>query len=140
MPNNFTLNQGEFCHNNLTSSYSKGFTECLVYFLLDSMALTIINSLMAVITFIANSIVIFLLFRRNNKQTVFDGILLSHAFVDMITNSIDLPIYHINSIFNYFPFGKGMCFFHLIIDQSSSTIEVIFFKYFFGLLTQFFYY
>jgi hypothetical protein len=134
MSNNFTINQGEFCHNNLTSSYSKAFTECLVYFLVDSMTLTIINSLMALITFIANSIVIFLLFRRNNKQTVFDGILLSHAFVDMMTNSIDLPIYHINSIFNYFPFGKGMCFFHLTIDQSSSTIEVIFWNMFFELL------
>ena len=126
MLDNRTINHGKLCQNNLTSTYSKGFAECLEYFLMDSIALTIINCFMTVITFIANAIVIFLLFRRKNKQTVFDRILLSHAFVDMMTNLIDLPIYHINSIFHYFPFGRNVCFFHLIIDHSSSTIEVIF--------------
>jgi hypothetical protein len=120
---------GELCQSNVTSIYTTGFIYCLEFFFTQSIALTVINSLMVIVSFVANSLVIFFLFKRKNKQTVFDQILISHAFVDMITNSIDLPVYHISLLFEYFPFGKNMCFFHLIVDHSTSTIEISHFIY-----------
>ena len=125
---NFT-NLTELCRYSINSVYSSQFTACLRSFLSESIALTVINALMILITVIANTIVIYLLVNRSCTRLIFDRILISHAVVNLLTNLLDLPFYHMQLIFNYFPFDKYTCFVHLIIDHSTSTIEISHFIY-----------
>ena len=119
----------DYCENNFTPIYSPKFSECLKYFLVKSLPLTILAYSMTLITTITNLILIYLLIKKNCTQIVFDRILLSHAFVDFITNLFDLPLYHLISIFNFFPFDKYICFYYLLIDNCTSTIEILHFFY-----------
>ena len=115
--NNYS-DQNEFnCENNFTQIFTPNFNECLNYFLKKSLALTIINFSMVIITTVANIILIYLLVKKNCTAIVFDRILLSHAFVDLITNLFVLPLFHLIIIFNSFPFGKYACFYYLILDN-----------------------
>ena len=117
------------CENSTVNIYSSTFVECLRYYLKESILLTIINVLMILITLVANVVVIYLLFKRKCVKIVFDRILISHAFVDLLTNILSLPIYHFYLIFDYFPFGKVLCAYYLIVDHSTSTIEITHFIY-----------
>ncbi len=84
---------------------------------------------MVIITTVANIILIYLLVKKNCTAIVFDRILLSHAFVDLITNLFDLPLFHLIIIFNSFPFGKYACFYYLVLDNCTSTIEILHYFY-----------
>lgn len=115
--------------HNVITIYSAYFIECLKYFLQTSILVTLIDFSMVLITTIANMYLIYLLVKKKCTHLVFDRILISHAFNDLITNLLDLPLYHFKIIFNKFPFGKYACAYFLIIDQSTSTIDILHFIY-----------
>lgn len=60
---------------------------------------------MALGTVIANILVIVLLWlsHKSGKMTVFDKVIIGHAFVDGLTGIISMPIFHISSLFGYWP-------------------------------------
>ena len=117
------------CEINLTTISSPYFNQCLKYFLIKSLPLTIISFSIVIISTLTNLILIYLLIKKNCTQIVFDRILLSHAFVDLLTNLFDLPVYHIIIIFNTFPFNRITCFYYLTMDNCTSTIEILHFFY-----------
>jgi hypothetical protein len=56
-------------------------------------------------TVIANLLVIVLLWmsHKSGKMTVFDKVIIGHAFVDGLTAVISMPIFHVSSLFGYWP-------------------------------------
>jgi hypothetical protein len=55
-------------------------------------------------TIIFNLLVIVLLwFKKTSKLSVFNKVLIGHAFVDGLTGLISMPLFHISSIFGYWP-------------------------------------
>ena len=129
MSNNSNVSLAFECQNQVITIYSSNFNTCLKYFLLNSIPLTIIDFSMVSITTIANMYLIYLLVKKKCTHLVFDRIFISHAFNDLITNLLDLPMYHFILIFKMFPFGKYACAYFLIIDQSTSTIDILHFIY-----------
>jgi hypothetical protein len=109
--------------NKTITIYSFNFNECLKYFLLNSIPLTIVNFSMCLITTLANTILIYLLIKKQCTQIVFDRILISHAFNDLITNLLDLPMYNFILIFKHFLFGNPGKFLRLRFTRNYANTD-----------------
>jgi hypothetical protein len=55
-------------------------------------------------------------------MTVFDKILISHAFMDLLTGTVILPNYYLLAIFGYWPLNKSFCIFYVVIDNTMATL------------------
>ena len=109
--------------NNDSSSYS--LYRCYGYFAKHALASTILELSLGIGTVIANVFTFFLILTRNRKKFVFDKILMAHAIVDFVVGGIDLPIYHIFTMFGYWPFGETFCILWNSLDCSINTIGML---------------
>lgn len=120
------------CNNNnnnlsllVTIENGSLFAACLLHRLKATVAYSLVDFSLVLVTTLANLLLIYLLVKKNCTHIVFDRILISHAFVDLITNLFDLPLYHFMVIFGYFPFNALICFYYNVIDNSTSTIAIV---------------
>ena len=97
------------------------FFECYQFFFLNNLIESILSWLLIFSTIFANSFVIILIHRNSDKITIFDQILIYHALLDGLTGLIDIPIYHINSIFGYWPLSPIIATLWSIYDASINT-------------------
>lgn len=44
--------------------------------------------------------------RSSTKISIFDKVIIGHSFVDGLTGLIDMPLFHLASLFGYFPLGS----------------------------------
>jgi hypothetical protein len=84
-------------------------------------------------TFIFNLLVIVLLwFRKTGKLSIFNKVLIGHAFVDGLTGLIDIPLFHISSIFGYWPLPRIIAEFWAIYDSninSTTSLHMLYMSY-----------
>ena len=97
------------------------FFECYQFSFLNNLIESILTWLLIFSTIFANSFVIILIHRNSDKITIFDQILINHALLDGLTGLIDIPIYHINSIFGYWPLSSIIATLWSIYDSSINT-------------------
>ncbi len=97
------------------------FFECYRYFLINNLTESILSWLLIFCTIFANLFVIILIHRNSEKITIFDQILINHCLLDGLTGLVDIPFYHINSIFGYWPFSSLTATLWSIYDTSSIT-------------------
>jgi hypothetical protein len=97
------------------------FFECYKYFFINNLTESILSWLLIFSTIIANLFVILLIHRNSDKITIFDQILINHCLLDGLTGLVDIPFYHINSIFGYWPFSLTTATLWSIYDTSTIT-------------------
>ena len=97
------------------------FFECYKYFLINNLTESILSWLLIFCTIFANLVVIILIHRNSEKITLFDQILINHCLLDGLTGLVDIPFYHINSIFGYWPFSSLTATLWSIYDTSTIT-------------------
>ena len=109
--------------NNESSTYDV--LRCYGYFAKQSLTATILEILLGLGTVAANVFTFFLILTRNRKKFVFDKILMAHTIVDLVVGGIDLPVYHIYTIFGYWPFSETLCILWSSLDSSLNTITIL---------------
>ena len=109
--------------NNETDSY--GVARCYGFYAKQSLIPTIFELLLGIGTVTANVFTFFLILTRNRKKFVFDKILMAHTIVDFVVGGIDLPIYHIFTVFGYWPFSETACIMWSSLDSSLNTITIL---------------
>lgn len=97
---------------------------CYSYFALNSLIETVLEITLGVLSLISNISVIAMIVRKSKHIIVFERIIIAHSLVDIKVSCITLPIYHIFSIFNYWPFSKTFCIIWNTIDSSLNTISI----------------
>jgi hypothetical protein len=69
-----------------------------------------------------NFLVILILLRKPaSTKSVFDTILMGHSIVDGLTGLVDIPFFHINTIFKYWPLGKITSLLWASFDNNINT-------------------
>lgn len=78
--------------------------------------------LLALLTFVLNTLVIILLVKKPFKKTIFDQILIAHCVVDGVTGLVDIPFFHFQDLFGYWPFGDLGAHFWAVYDNGINVI------------------
>jgi hypothetical protein len=111
------------CESSHTNEDFYEFSYCYNYFFLKSILISVLTILLIISTIILNITVILLISKNQNSYfTVFDQILIGHAIVDGLTGCLDMPFYHIYSIFNYWPMSPFKAKLWASFDNSINTI------------------
>lgn len=75
-----------------------------------------------------NLLLIVLIYRKPNKNVkllCFDQIYIGHAIVDGVTGLVDIPFFHIENFFGYWPFGNAFSVSWASFDNSINTITAL---------------
>ena len=116
------------CINEIITFYQFDlFIQCALYYLNIALARTLFFVLVIFVTIVANLVCIVLLIKKIKVKSVFDKIIISHAFVDLVTNTIALPSYLFFSTFGYWPFGEFMCYYWVVLDNGTCTCTILHF-------------
>ena len=132
--NNYTYiaadNTTLFCtpFTNMSSFYD--IYSCYGYFASRALLLTILEIGLGVSSVLANGFVFWIILQNssndnNRSRVIFDKILLAHAIVDFVTAGLDLPFYHILTIFGYWPFDKTWCIIWSTLDNAVNMISIL---------------
>ena len=78
--------------------------------------------LLIVCTVLANLAVFLLKCKTRRSKNIFDLILIGHSIVDGVTGLVDEPLFHIYSLFQYWPMGETLCYFWNLYDSSINTV------------------
>jgi hypothetical protein len=103
---NFSIFEYDYCETHQTFSSIEKFLKCYGYFFNRSSSSSILEILLFIGAFTINFLVIILLYARPIKISIFDQILIGYCFVNGLTGIVDIPFYHVSSIFGYWPFGE----------------------------------
>lgn len=96
--------------------------ECYKLFAQRKIYLSILELGLVVGIMSANLIVIIFILRKKQPKTIFDKILIGHSIVDGLTGLLDVPYFHIYSLFEFWPMGETMCFLWNSYDTNMNTI------------------
>jgi len=103
------------------------FVQCYKFFFSHSFLVSILEILLILSTVFFNLLLILLIYfkprlRREKHLTCFDKIYIGQAFVDGITGLLDVPLFHIENIFDYWPLGKSLGIYAACLDNTLNTI------------------
>ncbi len=99
------------------------FSNCYQYFFHINISASILTIILIVATVILNLLVIvFIKKNKKNGLSAFDQILLGHAIVDGLTGLVDVPFYHVYSIFKYWPLSPLSAKIWSSYDNSINTV------------------
>ena len=116
------------CMNEIITFYQFDiFIQCAFYYLNKALPRTLFFVLVIFVTIVANLVCIVLLTKKIKVKSVFDKIIIAHAFVDLVTNTIALPSYLFFSTFGYWPFGEFMCYYWVVLDNGTCTCTILHF-------------
>ena len=96
----------KYCYTPKTFTNLTEYFECYQIIAGEKMIVTVLELLIAFSAALVNGFNIFCLFVGTSKKTCFDEILIGYCLVNGITGLIDIPFFHVNDIFGYWPFGK----------------------------------
>ena len=71
-------------------------------------------------------------FRKTGKLSIFNKVLIGHAFVDGLTGLIDMPLFHISSIFGYWPLSSVIGELWAIYDSNinlTTSLHMLYMSY-----------
>ena len=83
----------EFCQLSNESGLNY-LAECYVFYANSTLFGTIFEISLGIFTVFFNLLVMKMIYKKKEKKTVFDRILMAHALVDLVVGGLDLPIYH----------------------------------------------
>jgi hypothetical protein len=109
------------CEQLQTFDNITAFFHCYEYFFIKSNYRSIVHWIIILGSIFFNGLVIFLTSNGSNKFSLFDQILFGHCIVDGLTGIVDIPLFHVNDIFGYWPFGKTLGFAWAIYDNNINT-------------------
>jgi hypothetical protein len=119
---NLKFNQSvEYCSLSYITKVERLF-ECAYYYGLRRLSMSLSIILIVLLVFVFNLLAIYFLSIKNKIKSVFDKILISHAFMDLITGTVILPNYYLIAVFGYWPLNKSFCMFYVLIDNSMATL------------------
>ena len=72
-------------------------------------------------SFFMNLLVIIMILMKPMTLSTFDKIMIGHALVDGLTGLIDIPIFHVNNFFGYWPLPSFFCYFWSSYDNNINT-------------------
>ena len=115
---NFTVRN---CEELQTFENFTDFFHCYEYFFIKSYYKSLAHWVIIAGSIFFNGLVMILTLIGSTKFTVFDQILFGHCIVDGLTGIIDIPLFHVNDIFGYWPFGKYLGFAWAVYDNNINT-------------------
>ena len=118
------------CVNDIITFYQlNDFVQCALYYLAKALPRTIFFVFVVFTTVVANIFCIILLIQKIKVKSVFDKIIIAHAYGDLLTNTVALPSYLFFSTFGYWPFGEFMCYYWVVVDNGTCTCTILHFIY-----------
>ena len=99
------------------------FVHCYQFFFVQSTFNSVCQLVIIVGTIFFNALLIALTLCHKGKRTAFDDILVGHAFVDGLTGIVDIPLFHINDRFGYWPLSP-------ILGKKHQFTDTIFLSFF----------
>ena len=99
----------------------ESFAHCYAYFSSRAIHLPILELFLAFSAFLANLLVVILIYLKPAKINVFDQILIAHSIVDGLTGLVDIPLFHIQDLFGYWPMGDVLCRIWSSYDNNINT-------------------
>ncbi len=107
----------------LTQSFDlNGFKYCYQYLFLQNMTTSILNYLLIITVILFNFLVVYLIKRNSIKLTLFDKILIIHCTVNAIRGITNMPLNHIITLFEYWPFDSISGRIYGSLNSSLNTI------------------
>lgn len=97
------------------------FFRCYLYLAQKDITQTIFQIMLSLLSFIANTAIIFFIIKRPFKN-VFDHILLGCCLVEAMTAAFNIPLFHIYVLFKYWPLMSSLAYVWSIFDNSINTI------------------
>jgi hypothetical protein len=97
------------------------FFECYAYFVRANPSRATLEVILFTLAFILNWSTVALIYHNSISWSVFDTILISHCIVQGVTAGIDIPFYHMQDMFGYWPLPKIMSYFWASYDNNINT-------------------
>ena len=99
-------------------------SNCYLFFAKKNLYTTVLEIGLGLATVIVNCKLFWMILNKEEKF-VFDKIYMAHIIVDFICGGIDLPIYHIFTTFEYWPFSMMFCVLWNTLDNSINTVSIL---------------
>ena len=113
-----------YCSPDLNDTISTSFVKCYAYYFNQFIGISVLEILLGLATTISNSILAYRITHYSNYMTIFDRLFLCHSIIDFSVGATDLPIYHIFTLFSYWPFSKLFCTLWSTLDNFFNTITI----------------
>ena len=113
-----------YCSPDVNETISTSFLNCYEYYFNKNKLISILEILLGIVTAVANSTLAYRILNYSNFLTIFDKLFLCHSIIDFSVGTTDLPIYHIFTLFNYWPFSKLACTLWSTLDNFFNTITI----------------
>ena len=94
---------------------------CYTHLVQQKSALASLQIILSVLACTLNCFVIALIYFNSISWTVFDQILIGHCFIQGFTAGIDIPFFHIQNMFGYWPLPKLASYFWASYDNNINT-------------------
>lgn len=98
--------------------------ECYFLITQQNILITIFFAIFIVVSLILNIVVLSMIFRKKGHINEFDRILIACLIAHLISSGVDLPIYQVYFVFNYWPLDKVMCLFWSTLDSSINSVII----------------
>jgi hypothetical protein len=102
-------------------SSASEFFVCYAYFAELNVVKTVLELLLIVAAVGFNVLCTYLILFKSISWSVFDQILIGHCFIQCITALIDVPFFHMQDIFGYWPLPKIFSYFWASYDNNINT-------------------
>jgi hypothetical protein len=99
-----------------------GFKYCYQYLFLQNITTSILYYLLIITVILFNFLVIFLVKRNSMKLTLFDKIMIIHCIVNAFRGITNMPLNHIITLFEYWPFDSISGRIYGSLNSSLNTI------------------
>ena len=117
------MNATEFCETPHECYTFNEFFICYTYFVSKQKLKSSLQIILIFLVIGFNLILTLLIIFKNNCHTsLFGQIIISHCIVEGSTGIFDIPFYHINDVFNYWPLSKNLNYFWNIFDNNINFI------------------
>ena len=117
------MNETEFCEIPHEFHTFNEFFICYTYFVSKQKLKSSLELFLIILVIGFNLILtLFIIFQNNFNIPLFGQIIISHCIVEGFTGIFDIPFYHINDLFNYWPLSKKLSYFWNIFDNNINFI------------------
>jgi hypothetical protein len=119
---NFTkISLGDYCNTPQTFTTWNEFFTCYRYFATQSLVQTVFELILIASAIALNIFVTCIIYFNSISWSVFDQILIGHCFIQGLTALVDVPFFHLQDIFGYWPMPKVMSYFWASYDNIINT-------------------
>ncbi len=106
------------------------FTHCYTFFFARSYLISILEILLILAIVSFNLLLILMIYfkprpRLGKHLSCFDQIYIGHATVNGLTGLLDVPLFHVENIFEYWPLGSYSSLYWACFDNSINTITAL---------------